>query len=134
MVVRDSAGKKEDWGPLAAALKAEQRLVDVFTAEQFPRDALSLMPYDAVIFVNVAADAFDPVQFKAVHERCRLGRRLPDGGGRNSFGPGGYNKTPIEDVLPVSMDITKKKVLPKGASSSCCTRANFRKETRMPNA
>ncbi len=116
MVVRDSAGKKEDWAPLVAALKAEQRLVDVFTAEQFPRDALSLMPYDAVIFVNVAADAFDPVQFKAVHDAVRdLGVGFLMVGGRNSFGPGGYNKTPIEDVLPVSMDITKKKVLPKGA-------------------
>ncbi len=116
MVVRDSAGKAQDWQSLVAALKAEQRLVDVFTAEQFPRDALSLMPYDAVIFVNVAADAFDPVQFKAVHDAVRdLGVGFLMVGGRNSFGPGGYNKTPIEDVLPVTMDITKKKILPKGA-------------------
>jgi uncharacterized membrane protein len=116
MVVRDSAGKAQDWQSLVAALRAEQRLVDVFTAEQFPRDALSLMPYDAVIFVNVAADAFDPVQFKAVHDAVRdLGVGFLMVGGGNSFGPGGYNKTPIEDVLPVTMDITKKKILPKGA-------------------
>ncbi|HXY32648.1 MAG TPA: VWA domain-containing protein [Planctomycetaceae bacterium] len=116
MVVRDSAGKAEDWKSLVGALRAEQRLVDIFTAEQFPRDALSLMPYDAVIFVNVAADAFDPVQFKAVHDAVRdLGVGFLMVGGRNSFGPGGYNKTPIEDVLPVTMDITKKKILPKGA-------------------
>jgi uncharacterized membrane protein len=116
MVVRDPAGKAQDWQSLVAALKAEQRLVDVFSADQFPRDALSLMPYDAVIFVNVAADAFDPVQFKAVHDAVRdLGVGFLMVGGRNSFGPGGYNKTPIEDVLPVTMDITKKKVLPKGA-------------------
>jgi uncharacterized membrane protein len=116
MVVRDSAGKAQDWQSLVGALKAEQRLVDVFTAEQFPRDALSLMPYDAVIFVNVPADAFDPIQFKAVHDAVRdLGVGFLMVGGRNSFGPGGYNKTPIEDVLPVTMDITKKKILPKGA-------------------
>jgi uncharacterized membrane protein len=116
MVVRDSAGKPQDWQSLVEALRGEQRLVDVFTAEQFPRDALSLMPYDAVIFVNVAADAFDPVQFKAVHDAVRdLGVGFLMVGGRNSFGPGGYNKTPIEDVLPVTMDITKKKILPKGA-------------------
>ncbi|HAW26546.1 MAG TPA: hypothetical protein DCY03_00280, partial [Planctomycetaceae bacterium] len=36
-------------------------------------------------------------------------------GGENSFGPGGYHRTVIEDALPVTMDITKKKVLPKGA-------------------
>jgi Ca-activated chloride channel homolog len=116
MVVKDSAGKAQDWQSLVAALRAEQRLVDVRNAEQVPRDSLSLMPYDAVIFVNVAADAFDPVQFKAVHDAVRdLGVGFLMVGGGNSFGPGGYNKTPIEDVLPVTMDITKKKVLPKGA-------------------
>src|SRR6187549_2478612 len=36
-------------------------------------------------------------------------------GGKNSFGPGGYHKTVIEDALPVSMDVSQKKVLPKGA-------------------
>src|SRR2546428_7043649 len=36
-------------------------------------------------------------------------------GGRNSFGPGGYHRTPVEEALPVTMDISQKKVLPKGA-------------------
>ena len=33
----------------------------------------------------------------------------------NSFGPGGYHRTAVEELLPVTMDITHKKVLPKGA-------------------
>jgi uncharacterized membrane protein len=116
LVVNDPTGKPLDWQGLVEALRAEHRLVDVRTADNVPRDALSLMPYDAVIFVNVAADAFDPVQFKAVHDAVRdLGVGFLMVGGRNSFGPGGYNKTPIEDLLPVTMDITKKKILPKGA-------------------
>ena len=68
------------------------------------------------LFVNAGADLFDPVQFKAVHDAVKdLGLGFLMVGGRNSFGPGGYHKTPIEEVLPVSMDVTKKKVLPKGA-------------------
>ena len=36
-------------------------------------------------------------------------------GGQNSFGPGGYHRTLVEKILPVDMDISKKKILPKGA-------------------
>jgi uncharacterized membrane protein/Mg-chelatase subunit ChlD len=116
LLVTDPKGDKRDWESLAAALRAEKRLVDVQSAYDLPRDALSLMPYDAVIFVNVGADLFDPVQFKAVHDAVKdLGIGFLMVGGRNSFGPGGYHRTTIEDVLPVSMDVTKKKVLPKGA-------------------
>ena len=97
-------------------MRAEKRLVDVQSAYDLPRDALSLLPYDAIIWVNAGADLFDPVQFKAVHDAVKdLGIGFLMVGGRNSFGPGGYRRTTIEDVLPVSMDVTKKKILPKGA-------------------
>ena len=33
-------------------------------------------------------------------------------GGEESFGVGGYFKTPVEEALPVSMDVRKKKHLP----------------------
>ena len=33
-------------------------------------------------------------------------------GGDQSFGPGGYYKTPIDDLLPVSLDVRGKKHLP----------------------
>jgi hypothetical protein len=36
-------------------------------------------------------------------------------GSKETFGPGGYHRTVIEDALPVSMDVTQKKVMPKGA-------------------
>jgi Ca-activated chloride channel homolog len=116
LVVTDPNGDKRDWESLVEALRAEKRLVDVQSAYDLPRDALSLMPYDTIIFVNAGADLFDPVQFKAVHDAVKdLGLGFLMVGGRNSFGPGGYHKTTIEEILPVSMDVTKKKVLPKGA-------------------
>jgi hypothetical protein len=36
-------------------------------------------------------------------------------GGPDSFGPGGYHRTPAEEVLPVSMDIEQQDILQKGA-------------------
>ncbi len=116
LVVTDPQGDERDWKSLADAIKQEQRVVEVQAAYNFPRDALSLMPYDAIVFVNVPADLFDAVQFQALHDAVRdLGVGFLMVGGKNSFGPGGYHHTKVEDALPVTMDVTKKKILPKGA-------------------
>jgi uncharacterized membrane protein len=77
---------------------------------------MSLLPYDCVIYVNVAADSFDAVQLQALRDAVyNQGVGFLMVGGKNSYGPGGYHRTPIEEALPVTMDITQKKVLPKGA-------------------
>ena len=116
LLVTDPDGDPRDWESLQRALVEAQRLVEVKDAYGFPRTAISLMPYDSVIFVNVAADAFDAVQLEAVKDAVyNQGMGFLMVGGENSFGPGGYHRTPIEDALPVSMDIKQKKVLPKGA-------------------
>ena len=107
---------ERDVAPLAKALRRGQREVEVATGVQFPRDVSALEPCDGIIFVNVPADAFDVVQFKALHDAVyHQGTGFLMVGGRNSFGPGGYNRTPVEQVLPVTMDPSQKKVLPKGA-------------------
>ncbi len=116
MVVVDSQGDVRDWQSMVQAMKEGDRLVDVVSATDLPRDPLSLMPYDAVVFVNVGVEMFDAVQLQAVHDAVHdLGIGFMMVGGQNSFGPGGYQRTVIEDALPVSMDVTQKKVLPKGA-------------------
>lgn len=105
-----------DRGPLVNALQSGKRYVEQMPSVDFPRTSLSLMSYDAIVFNNVPADHFDSVQMQAVHDAVyHLGIGFLMVGGQNSFGPGGYHHTPIEEALPVSMDITKKKVLPKGA-------------------
>lgn len=116
LLVHDPQGDQRDWRLLSEAIRAGDRVVDVQSAYEFPRDSLSLLPYDCVIFTNVAADAFDAVQMKALHDAVfHLGVGFLMVGGPNSFGPGGYHRTVIEDALPVTMDVTQKKVLPKGA-------------------
>ncbi len=116
LVVTNPAGDDRDWESLVKAIREGERNVDVVSAYEFSNDSLSLMPYDAVLFVNVPADAFNVIQLKAVHDSVfNQGIGFMMVGGDNSFGPGGYHRTVIEDALPVTMDITKKKVLPKGA-------------------
>ena len=116
LVVTDPAGSDEEWKPLVEALDATERAVEVRTANEFPYDPLSLMPYDCVVWVNTPADAFDEAQLEAMHDSIRdLGTGFLMVGGPNAFGPGGYRRTQIEKALPVSMDVSQKKVLPKGA-------------------
>jgi Ca-activated chloride channel homolog len=116
LVVTDPAGDARDAQRLLEALKAARRVVDSATAFEFPREPMSLLPYDAVVFVNAPADGFDAVQLQALRDAAfNQGVGFLMVGGKNSFGPGGYHRTPVEEALPVSMDVSQKKVLPKGA-------------------
>jgi uncharacterized membrane protein/Mg-chelatase subunit ChlD len=116
LVVTDARGDARDWEPFVAALKASERIVQTRWAYEFPRDSLSLLPYDLIVFPNVPADAFDPVQLQSLRDAVyHQGTGFVMLGGPNSFGPGGYHRSVVEEALPVTMDTTQKKVLPKGA-------------------
>jgi len=116
LVVTDGRSDARDWETLVAALKASERIVQVRMGYEMPRDAQSLLPYDLIIFANAPADAFDAPQLQAVRDAVyNLGTGFIMLGGPHSFGPGGYHRTPIEEILPVEMDVKQKKVLPKGA-------------------
>ncbi len=116
LIVSDPQGDPRDYEHLVAALREAERDVEVRNAYEFPRNALALLPYDAVIFANAPASAFDAVQLDAMHEAVYAqGTGFLMIGGENSYGPGGYHRTAVEKALPVSMDLSQKKILPKGA-------------------
>lgn len=116
LVLTDPEGDPADSVSLVKALRQTNRLIEVASAYTCPNDALSLLPYDSVMLVNVPADALDAAQQSALRDGVyNLGVGLVMIGGKNSFGPGGWNRTPVEEALPVSMDITQRKILPKGA-------------------
>jgi uncharacterized membrane protein len=116
LLVTDPSGDERDWKQLAQALKETKHAVEVRNAFEFPRDSASLLPYDCIVFVNAPADAFDQVQLTAMRDAVfNFGSGFLMVGGANSFGPGGYHRTVVEEALPVTMDISQKKVLPKGA-------------------
>ncbi|MFO8007628.1 MAG: glutamine amidotransferase [Candidatus Brocadiia bacterium] len=116
LLVTDPAADPRDWQPLAQALRTSRFQVERQVGYEFPADPMSLMPYDCVIFVNVPADAFDVRQLAALRDAVyHQGTGFLMVGGPNSYGPGGYHRTPVEEALPVTMDVKQKKVMPKGA-------------------
>lgn len=116
LIITDPAGTEEEWKALALALRNAEREVEVVPALSVPRDALSLLPYDCIILCNVERFSLDETQLQAIHDAVfNEGTGFMMVGGARSFGPGGYHRTVIEDCLPVSMDVTNKKILPKGA-------------------
>ncbi len=116
LLVTNPDGDPRDYEKLVQAIREGERDVSVIDAFEFPQSALSLMPYDAIIFVNVPADMFDEAQLQAAHNAVReMGVGFVMIGGKDSFGPGGFRKSPIEKLLPVSMDVTNRKKIPKAA-------------------
>lgn len=99
---------------LASALKAEGIEVDVISADQLPSGPSGFRPYATVILSDVPAYMLSRRQQEALQSYVRdLGRGLIMVGGDNSFGLGGYYSTPVEEALPVRMDIQDKTRFPK---------------------
>lgn len=75
-----------------------------------------LQNYDAIVLANVHASNFAGRQMENLRAAVRdLGIGLVMLGGADSFGAGAYLGTPIEEALPVSMDVRNRKIIPKGA-------------------
>jgi Ca-activated chloride channel homolog len=86
---------------------------DVRPAATVPTTLAGFQDYDLVIFDNVPASSMTPAQMKMVQSYVRdLGGGFVMIGGDQSFGPGGYYKTPVEETLPVSLDVRQKKHFP----------------------
>lgn len=86
---------------------------DIRAAGSMPATLAGFQDYDLVIFDNVPASSLSSAQMKMVQSYVKdLGGGFVMIGGEQSFGPGGYYKTPIEDTLPVSLDVRQKKHLP----------------------
>lgn len=116
LIVTSPDGDPREWQPLADTISRDGRAVEQRDAYGFPDSTLALMPYDSVVFMNVPVNAFVPAQLRALRNAVRdVGIGFLMVGGPDSYGPGGYHRTPIEEALPVSMDIDQQDLLQKGA-------------------
>jgi len=64
--------------------------------------------YKAVVFNNVAREKFSPAYLRAMERYVSGGGSFMMLGGEESFGPGGYLSTPIEDLLPLKLKEPKE--------------------------
>ncbi|MEZ6015070.1 MAG: VWA domain-containing protein [Planctomycetota bacterium] len=93
---------------LESALRGEEIDVEVRPASGVPASLGELLNYDVLVLSDVPASAFQPGAMEAVKTYVReMGGGLVMIGGEQSFGLGGYYRTPIEDALPVKMPIKK---------------------------
>lgn len=98
---------------LATALKQEGILLDARPEAGAPTRMADLQNYDLVIVDNVPATVFTRDQMDLLASYVRdFGGGLLMTGGDQSFGLGGYYRTPIEEILPVRSDFEKEKNTP----------------------
>ncbi|MBI3912476.1 MAG: VWA domain-containing protein [Armatimonadetes bacterium] len=121
----------EDARFLAAALRTQQIEVDVRAPGQLPASLADFQTYDSLILCNVGADQLTPDQMKMIRSNVRdLGAGLIMVGGEQSFGPGAWRGTPVEEALPVNMEIRKERVMPSGAVALVLHTCEFPDGTR----
>jgi uncharacterized membrane protein len=100
------AGNAEASANLRAALEAERQDVTEVTPDQVPTDITGLAAYDSVVLADVPATRLGVERMIALQVYTRdLGRGLVMIGGPGSYGAGGYKRTPLEEALPVDMDV-----------------------------
>ncbi len=99
--------------PLRRVLQSAGVRANFVLPDALPAERVALQSYDSVFLSNVSANALSNAQMTALASACREdGVGLGMIGGPNSFGAGGYKGTPVEDALPVTMDVREQKRLP----------------------
>jgi len=101
---------------LLAALEGEKMTLDVRAGASLPDNPEAYRAYDCIVLANLARGFLSEQQMRVI-ETCvkDQGAGLVMIGGDQSFGAGGYLQTPIEDALPVNMDLKNQRVMPSGA-------------------
>lgn len=95
------------------ALESSEMGLEVGGPGALPADVRGLAAYDTVVLSDVAATHFSEPQMRALATWVEdLGGGLVMLGGPESFGRGGYWKTPVEEVLPVSMEVKDRSYFP----------------------
>ena len=94
---------------LVDALRAMGLFVDVSTPDGAALDNSSILSYASTVLVDVPADSMPEGRMLTLKSYVRdHGGGLLVVGGDKAFGPGGYARTPLEDLLPVRMDLRGK--------------------------
>ncbi len=95
---------------VASALREAGFRVEVGGTAQVPADVAGFAAYDLVVLSDVRASDVAPTQIDALAAYARdLGGGLVLLGGDRSMGPGGYARTPLEDVSPLAFDLKQER-------------------------
>lgn len=107
----------ENESPLfAQSMRSQQLQFDFGRQGQIPTSPEAMAAYDGIFLSDMPAYYMSDRQMMQFKTAVRdMGRGLVMIGGDQSFGPGGYYDTPIEDALPVTMDYKRQSINPSMA-------------------
>jgi uncharacterized membrane protein len=116
---RDKAGEHDHLIQRLQAAGESKFQITSITSDQLPIGktdlGVFLSNFDCVVLANVPAEELSDEQQEMIRANTNdQGCGLVMIGGRESFGAGGYQNTPIEKALPVDCDIKSIKVAGKG--------------------
>ncbi len=84
------------------AMDRQDVLVETRGPRGAPRTMQELLAFDAVVLADVAATDLEPFQLRLLRDYVAdFGGGLAMTGSENSFGLGGYYRSPVEEVLPL---------------------------------
>ncbi len=107
------ADDRAEAAPLLSALQATNMVPEVLSPEVMPVDLAGLSAYEAVVLVNTPARSIPVGAMAALPGYVRdLGKGLLMIGGDESYGVGGYGRTPVEEAMPVYMDVRDREERP----------------------
>ena len=99
---------------LVKALQEQGLTVDQARPDGLPDGVAALADYNSVILADVSAVDLSDRRQQTLQSYVRdLGGGLIVVGGPHSYAPGGYFETPLEETLPVDMQIRDQKRLPQ---------------------
>lgn len=95
---------------LAEAIRAAGFQVEVRDRTGVPADLGTLASYDLLVLADIDARAFSTAGLAQIQSYVRdLGGGLLMTGTRDAFGLGGYAYTPVEEALPATFDLRKRR-------------------------
>ena len=106
------AGDEVVAAELVAALESQRQLVDTIVPETLP-SLEELLDYESVVLVDVPRIRLTDRQLETLQAYVRdLGKGLVMVGGPRSYGAGGYERTVLEETLPVDMGVRDRQKQP----------------------
>jgi len=111
LVVADDPAESQN---LANALLQQGLQVDMTSGGALPEDLATLASYQSIMLVDVSAVSLGPNKTRALQTYVRdLGGGLVAVGGPHAYAVGGYFQTPLEETLPVDMQLKDQERLPQ---------------------
>ena len=102
--------------PLAGALRGAKLEVELGDITAMPGSLAGIQAFDTIFLSNINAGDLGRDAMLLLESAVRdFGVGLVCIGGDQAFAAGGYRNTPLERTLPMSMELSSKKVLPPGA-------------------